>query len=195
MSDEKNERDSFMYVADRIGGGMISGGLYGVTTGYYMGEIAAMRGFTMAFSGAGLAAMYFTGVEVLRLKRGCDDEINHAISGSLTCGSILPLMSSNRIPMIKAASVGVVAGALFGIAYKYCSGVMYRWGREQWIRHRYHAEYVSRPRVVRQYTGPRIDLPDHLKGIVPPLPDHLNRFSGVGGKTDQLETPSNDSSK
>lgn len=130
------------YMIPRMATSAVFGGLYGATTGYYVGGNVLAK--TLAISGpAFMVSTTFFGTNiVLRTLRQKDDYTNYAVSGVIN-GWLLGGMSNRRNSLI-----GAVVGCLGGVVYKAVSTSLYNTSREAWISNRRYILENSKPRTL-----------------------------------------------
>ena len=132
------------YLGDKVPVAVGVGGLLGVTRGYYVGELAAMYGYSGAF-GLGMCSTAFYGTAyLLRHARQRDDMTNFALSGSIN-GLWVVAGVTRSLPR---GLVGAAVGAAVGAGVKVGGDWIYETSREAWLSHRAHRLEFSRPRLL-----------------------------------------------
>lgn len=167
--------DARNYMITRVVNSSIGGGLIGVSSGYYMGNMAARLGMSWAVAGGCLGAQFFGGVLALKTLRGTDDLRNYAISGSfaaLSLGKYLELVGSVPKHSVTKNLQIMFFGSLFGMVYELSENFVYGNSREFWLQTRAHLKYESTHRAYIRPT-PR-PLSRDLIGHVPPLQEGMS---------------------
>lgn len=167
--------DARNYMFYRVVNSTIAGGLIGLSSGYYMGNMAARLGISWAVAGGCGGLQFFGGVLALKTLRQEDDLRNYAISGSfagLSLGKYLELVGSVPKHSLTKNLQIMFFGSIFGIVYDLSEKFIYGNSREFWLQTRAQLKYES---VHREYKRPTSrPLPRELIGYVPPLQEGMS---------------------
>lgn len=132
------------YLETRVPVGFFLGGLTGVASGYYVGELAGLYGYSGAF-GVGMASTAFYGTNfLLRYARQQDDVYNYAASGCLNGFWIVAGLSRSGPRGLAGAACGSLAGA----GVKLGGDWLFATSRSAWLNHRVHSTAFGRPRML-----------------------------------------------
>lgn len=163
------------YMFQRVANSTIGGGLIGLSSGYYIGNMAGRLGLSWAIAGGCLGFQFFGGVLALKTLRQEDDMRNYAISGSfasLSLGKYLELVGSVPKHSLTKNLQIMLFGSIFGIVYDLSEHWVYGNSREFWLQTRAHLKYES---SYRQYVRPKSrPLSRELMGYVPPLQEGMS---------------------
>eukprot|EP01038_Epipyxis_sp_PR26KG_P014428 gene14428-19364_t len=108
--------------------------LIGASRGYYIGE--GVKGilyfYGCGIAGAMVSTFFFSGAAGLQKFRNVDDNINYAVSGTITGG-----LSSQIFRVgIKNGVIGCSLGGILGLTYGISSVYLYNRNRITWIDYR-----------------------------------------------------------
>jgi hypothetical protein len=118
------------YILPRIALSSGAASIYGASIGYYIGDAMVLNFYSYGATFGILGTTFFTGNYILRGLRGTDDCYNFGLSGGMSGGAVGALKGARR------GAMGVVAGGVFGVAYKLSSDWLYMTSRESWIQTR-----------------------------------------------------------
>ncbi len=132
-----------VYFENKVPGSVLVGGLTGFTTGFYIGESAAL--YTAAYAaGAGLGTTaLLAGTYGMRQIRQKDDAFNFIVSGAFNGAWIVTGLAGK-----KRGVAGAVVGAAAGLLLKVGGDSLYDTGRTAWIKYRKHTLENSKPRML-----------------------------------------------
>lgn len=175
---KENENKEFLsynevknYYKDRIIPCASIGGLLGLSSGYFIGDLGLRLGTAWTIAGGVIGFQYFTTTLLLKLIRNKDDVSNYGISGGLTTITAIKYLElSNIIPKSHFSSnIGaIVIGISAGMLYKFTESSFFELLRETWISRRHYLKHVSKPILTTPRKGV---IPRELMGKVPPLPE------------------------
>jgi hypothetical protein len=135
------------------------GAVVGVSTGFYMGDLAALYGYTYGFGAGVFGVSYFGGNHLLKHFRGKNDVYNPVISGTTT-GMLLGLRNGPK----RAIPFALLGGA-FGFLYDRMGTAMFNVTRKIWLAHR--TELVNEPAKVfthmKRTPPPREGVPEKFR--------------------------------
>ena len=163
------------YLMSRVVNSTISGGLFGLSSGYYIGNIAVRLGMSWAVIGGCLGFQFFGGVLALKTLRQQDDLRNYAVSGSfagLSLAKYLELVGSVPKHTLTRNLQIMLFGSISGIIYKLSENWLYDNSREYWLQTRAQLKYESEHKSFRR--PPSRPLPRELMGHVPPLQEGMS---------------------
>lgn len=113
----------------------------GATTGYYLGDKAALYFYTSGIWLGAASFSFFSTVYGLKELRKADDCYNYSAAGAFTG---LLMVRREKKPL------GVGIGAMIGLGYYFGSTFIYQQTREMWLtRRRYVLEHSRERRIVR----------------------------------------------
>jgi len=163
---------------DKVPTAVAVGAVAGVARGYYVGDVAALYGYSAAF-GLGMASTAFYGTAyLLRYARQREDLSNYTLSGSIT--GFWALAGLKRT--LPAGLLGALVGAAVGTSVKVGGDWLYDTSREAWLSHRIHRLEFSRPRLLEKAHKPAFHPKDSRlqhqpapaetkESLAPPLAD------------------------
>lgn len=135
------------------------GAVIGAAQGFYMGDLAALYGYTYGFGSGVFGVSYFGGNHLLKHFRGTDDIYNPIISGTST-GMLLGLRNGP-----KRALPFALMGGVFGFFYDRMGTAVFNVTRQIWLSHR--TELVYEPAKVftqmKRTPPPREGVPEKYR--------------------------------
>lgn len=118
------------------------GGTVGLSSGHYVGNLAAYRGYTYAFKGTMFGCAFFSTAYLLNNVRKKDDYINYGIAGGVNSAWMVA-----RLYGPKRGAFAGLAGLVGGAIYKIGGTALYDHARESWVEYR---RYVLETSIIRQ---------------------------------------------
>eukprot|EP01041_Mallomonas_annulata_P006487 gene6487-13092_t len=131
------------FIKFKVSGSLMTGGIYGCSLGYFLGDMTSLYGLTHGFGFGFLCWTFYSTAYALQVARQENDLYNYAVSGALNGGCI-----ASAIQNVKRVPIAIAGGAAVGVLLHYSTNLAYSGAQKTWIAYRRNQIMYSRPRTL-----------------------------------------------